>query len=210
MAAKGETVSREDAEEQVRKVCVRLGLLHLAFARTLVDELGEKKGKELILKAIKDYGIRIGERGKNKVIANGGRPAATPFPNDLPAYGLQGKIPGETLKPENENEIRRMRGHGCVMSEVWREYGEGELGRLYCYVDPIKSLTFNPDTVHFHAKLGDLPDGGWVCEHVFRKTTEQERKDFADNDKNWAWTGIEPWSGDIKIPVKTGKTKNKK
>jgi hypothetical protein len=45
---------------------------------------------------------------------------------------------------------------------------------------------------------------------VFRKTTEQERKDFADNDKNWAWTGIEPWSGDIKIPVKTGKTKNKK
>jgi hypothetical protein len=203
-----EKVSLEDAKEQVRKVCVRLGLLHLAFARTLVDELGEEKGKELILKAIKDYGVRIGERGRKKVIAAGGDVSKTPFPNDLPAYGLQGKTPGEKLTPQG-NELRRFSGHGCVMSEVWREYGEGELGRLYCYVDPIKSMAYNPDFVHFHAKLGDLPDGDWICEHVFRPSTEPERKEFDNSDKDLDWVKLEPWYKDTDFPVKKGQHKNK-
>ena len=56
-----ETVALEEARGQVSKVCRRLGLLHLSFAKTLVEELGEKKGKQLVLKAIKDYGTRIGE-----------------------------------------------------------------------------------------------------------------------------------------------------
>ena len=208
MADKEETVSLKDAKEQVRKACVRLGLLHLAFARTLVDELGPEKGKELILKAIKDYGIRIGERGKAKVLAEGGDPAVTPFPGDLPAYGLQGSIPGEKLEP-GEGELRHFKGHGCVMSEVWREYGESELGRLYCYVDPIKSLAYNPATVHYHAQLNELPGGDWICEHVTRYTTEQEREDFAKSDENDDWIAIEPWAKDIKIPLEKGQYRKK-
>ncbi len=66
MTTEAKTVPLEEAREQVRKVCARLGLLHIAFARTLVDELGEKKGKELILKAIKDYGTKVGEEGEGE------------------------------------------------------------------------------------------------------------------------------------------------
>lgn len=71
MANNKKTVPLEEAREQVRKVSARLGLLHIAFAKTLVDELGEKKGKELILKAIKDYGVRIGEEARAAAAAKG-------------------------------------------------------------------------------------------------------------------------------------------
>ncbi|MDR3121220.1 MAG: L-2-amino-thiazoline-4-carboxylic acid hydrolase [Clostridiales bacterium] len=204
MAEKTETVSLEDAKEQVRKVCIRLGLLHLAFARTLVDEFGEEKGKELILKAIKDYGTRVAERGKAAVTAAGGDPAKDPFPGDLPAYGMTDSAAGEILEP-GENEIRRFKGPGCVMSEVWREYGESELGRLYCFVDPVKSLAYNPATVHYHAQAGESPGGGWICEHVIKYTTQRERDDFANSDKSSAWINVEPWIGEVKIPAEKGK-----
>ena len=61
-----EVVTLADAKEQVRKVCERLAILHLAFSRTLVDELGEEKGRELVLKAIKNYGIRVGKRAQKR------------------------------------------------------------------------------------------------------------------------------------------------
>jgi len=51
---KEETVGLEEAKEQVRRVSTRLGLLHLSFAKTLIEEMGEKKGRQLVLKGIKD------------------------------------------------------------------------------------------------------------------------------------------------------------
>ena len=41
-------VPLEVAEEQVAKVCRRLGLLHLCFAKTLVEEFGEERLKETV------------------------------------------------------------------------------------------------------------------------------------------------------------------
>jgi hypothetical protein len=194
MATSEEMVTLTDAKEQVRKVCVRLGLLHLSFARTLVDEFGEQKGKELVLKAIKDYGVRIGERAKQEAAEAGLDNSPPNFKSDLPAYGMIERK-GEALPVQAKTETRRNLGHGCVMCQVWREYGESELGRLYCYVDPVKSMAFNPNSVTLHARLGEQPDGEWVCEFVTRATTEQERRDFADRDKTWAWADIEPWAG---------------
>ena len=47
-----ENVTMKNAREQVARACVRLGLLHLAFAEAIVEELGEEKGRQLILKSI--------------------------------------------------------------------------------------------------------------------------------------------------------------
>jgi len=44
MNNKKETVALEEAKEQVRRVCTRLGLLHLSFAKTLVEEQVKRKG----------------------------------------------------------------------------------------------------------------------------------------------------------------------
>jgi len=192
----------EEAEEQVRRALVRLGLLHLAFARTLVDELGEEKGKALILKSIADYGIRIGERGKAKVLSQGKDPKSEPFPADLPTFGLQ-STPGQKLEL-GEGEVSHSLGFGCVMSEVWREYGESELGRLYCYVDPLKSLSYNSDTVHFHARVGEIEDGKWICEHITRYTDEAERAAYENRENSDEWKNIEPWYGDVTIPSERG------
>lgn len=65
------------------------------------------------------------------------------------------------------------------MGKVWRDLDEAELGHLYCYIDPFKYMAFNPEYKLFHEKLL-CPDG--YCELVVRKTTEQERESFADED----------------------------
>ena len=180
MTTKEETVTLEEAREQVRKVCVRLGLLHLSFAKTLVKELGEKKGKQLVLKAIKDYGTRIGEEAKANAAAQGLDNNPANFISDIPLYGMHES--GETVEVSGE---KRKRAYGCAMGKLWNELGEGELGRLYCYVDPAKYMGFNPKFKLMHTKV--LPGGDEYCELAVRPTTEQERKDFADKDKDWSY-----------------------
>ena len=52
---------------------------------------------------------------------------------------------------------KRIRAYGCVMGKVWDKLGEGELGRLYCYVDLAKYMAFNPNFKLIHTKV--LPGG---------------------------------------------------
>lgn len=180
MTTRKETVALEEAKERVRKVCVRLGLLHLSFAKILVKELGKSKGKELVLKAIKDYATRIGEQVKANVAAQGLENDPANYKEDLPLYGMHDGT--ELVEVGGE---KRMRAYGCVMGKVWNELGEGKLGRLYCYVDPAKYMAFNPNFKLIHVKA--LPDGNEYCEFAIRPTTEKERKDFADKAKDWSY-----------------------
>jgi hypothetical protein len=179
-----EKISIEEAKRQVEVTAQRIGLLHLSFAKTLVEELGEERGKQLILKAIKDYGKRCGERVRKGVIAQGldlipenyGAGEA----RDLPKFGMHERI--EMIEMEGE---KRVRAYGCVMAKIWREYGEDRLGRLYCYVDPAKYMAFNPKFKLIHLKA--LPDGDDYCELIVRPTSEKEREDFSAEDKDWAY-----------------------
>ena len=180
MTASKETVPLEEAKEQVSKVCRRLGFLHLSFAKTLVEELGEEKGRELVLKAIKDYGTRIGKEVKANVLAQRLDDNPANYKEDLPLYGMHERT--ETVEVEGE---KRTRMYGCVMGEVWNKLDAGELGRLYCYVDPAKYMSFNPSFKLIHTKA--LPEGDDYCEFALRPTTEQERKDFTDKNKDWSY-----------------------
>ena len=178
-----ETIPFKEAKRAVELTARRLGLLHLSFARTLVDELGERKGKELIMKAIKDYGERIGKKVKESVINQGLDPTPENYgaekSRDLPEFGMHENR--EIVEVDGE---KRMRAYGCAMAKVWHECGEDELGRLYCYVDPAKYMAFNPDFKLVHIKA--LPDGDEYCELTVRPTTEQDRKDFAAKDTDWS------------------------
>ena len=179
MTNRKEAVTLEEAIEQVRKVCIRLGLLHLSFTKTLVNELGEKKGKQLVMKAIKDYGTRIGREAKANAAAKGFDNNPINFISDLPLYGMHDNE--EVVEVGGEERIR---AYGCVMAKLWNELGEGKLGRLYCYVDPAKYMAFNPNFKLIHTET--LPDGDQYCELTVRPTTEQDRKDFTTQDKDWA------------------------
>ena len=178
-----ETIPLEEAKQAVELTARRLGLLHLSFARTLVDELGEEKGKELIMKAIKDYGKRIGKKVKESVIDQGLEPTpknyGTGKSGDLPEFGMHENK--ETVEVDGE---KRPRSYGCAMAKVWAEYDEDKLGRLYCYVDPAKYMAFNSEFKLIHIKA--LPDGDEYCEFAIRPTTEQDKKDFAAKDADWS------------------------
>ena len=174
-----EVVTLADAKEQVRKVCERLAILHLAFSRTLVDELGEEKGRELVLKAIKNYGIRVGKRAQKRAQDGGLDNSPGNYKGDLPAYGMHDKV--ESTQSGNE---KRTRAYGCVMGKVWKELGEEKLGRLYCYVDPAKYIAFNEDFKLVHIKA--ITDGDEYCEFAVRPTTQKDRDDFRDGDKDWS------------------------
>lgn len=176
------TISIEEAKREVKIATQRIGLLHLSFARTLVDEFGEEKGKQLILKAIKDYGNRIGER-KRKALADKGldpTPENSPKVADLPKFGINEG--SEVIEVEGE---KRIRSYGCAIAKVWEEYGEEKLGRFYCYVDVAKYMAFNPDYKMVHEKA--LPDGDDCCEFVVKPTSDKEKEDFLDDDKEWSY-----------------------
>jgi uncharacterized protein (UPF0128 family) len=74
-----EMVPLKEAEHQVKVVTQRLALLHLAYAKTLVKEFGWEKGKLLVLKAIKNYGLRVADRTQRGF-------------QSLPKYGFAGKV----------------------------------------------------------------------------------------------------------------------
>jgi hypothetical protein len=173
-------VSLEEAKEQVKKVCRRLALLHLSYAKTIINELGEEKGKKLVLKAIKDYGIRIGGNVREAVKVEGKENNPENYKEDLPLYGMH-----EKTEKLNKNRKEIIRSYGCVMGELWRYLGEEQIGRLYCYVDPAKYMAYNPKFALVHKK--SIPDGHEYCEFEIRMTTAQEQEDFLDNKKDWSY-----------------------
>jgi len=165
-------VPLEEAKQQVGIALTRTALLHLAFSRTLVEEFGEERGKELILRAIMEYGRRVGERVKR------GLP-------DLPKYGVIGR------EERIGNAAKWSEGYkafDCVFARTFREYGELDLGFLYCYVDPAKSMAGNANRKLIHRDCAACGDD--YCTFEVLPTTEQERIDFGG--KRSEWKSVDP------------------
>lgn len=180
MTTKEELIPRADAVKAVALTCRRLGMLHIAFAATLVKELGQEKGEELTTKAIKEYARMIGEKKKEIAISKGWELTEENFRklSDLPAFGMHDKH--EEVVVDGE---KRRRPYGCVMSKVWHEYGQDKIGRIYCYVDPASTMFFNPEFKMVHTKA--VPDGDAFCELTFRSTSEEDKKEFQKKTTNF-------------------------
>lgn len=176
-------ISIEEAKKEVELAGRRIGLLHLAYAETLVEEFGEKEGKKLILKSIKNYGTKVGEKVKGDLEREGLEPEPENFgegdSRNLPRFGISEET--EEVVVDGEG---RTRVHGCVMAKVWSEHGEEDLGKLYCYVDAAKYMGFNPCYKMIHTK--NEPSGDDFCEFAVRKTTEKEREDFSSDTEEWS------------------------
>jgi len=168
----------KEARVYIENVSRRIALLHLAYARTIVDELGEEEGLELIAKAIRLYGKLIGEEVRKRVVNKGLEPTVENWSHgeDIPSFGMHEKIEYTTVG----NELR-VRAYGCVLAKVWREYGEERLGRMYCYVDPVKYITYDPNYKLVHLKT--MPDGYEYCEFVVSQSSYEDKK-ILDVDKN--------------------------
>jgi hypothetical protein len=162
-----DTVTLEEAKEQVGIALTRAALLHLSFSRTLVEEFGEQKGKELVLRAIMEYGRRIGERVKR------GLP-------DLPKYGIIGN---EMRGGSGDKWFENYRAYDCVFARTFKEYGELDLGYLYCYVDAAKTMAADPGHKLIHRDCAACDDD--FCTFEVLPTTEQERSGFSSKRSDW-------------------------
>jgi len=160
MSEKQEMVSKEEAARQVQSMITRLAWLHYAFARTLMKELGDKKGKELSKKAVALYGELVGKKAKEKTLAKGLPLTRENYSDDLPSLGW-----GDSERVEVEGE-KRGRVYTCYLAKVWKELGDPEIGRLYCFVDQAKYEAYNPELVCVHVK--NVLDGDPYCELAVR------------------------------------------
>jgi predicted hydrocarbon binding protein len=176
-------VSLSRARKALASVSRRIALLHLAYAKAIIKELGRERGTRVISEALKDYAAKIGEKTKQEVMAKGLEPTPENF-GQGDSYTLP-DFPGmhsgqEVVEDEGGKQFR---AYDCILAEVWREYGEDELGRLYCYMDTAKFMGYNPNYKFVHLKA--KPDGDEYCAFKITSTTEQERSDFATEGKDW-------------------------
>lgn len=156
MSEQREMVPLTEAENEVKVTTQRLALLHLAFAKTLVKEYGWERGKQLVMNAIKQYGEYVAERTKKG-------------DQSLPKYGFWERREG---KPPL-----------CELGKIMIEYGEPELGSLYCLIDPAKTMAANPEEKMIHTKCMIFGDD--QCSFDTVPTSDKDLEDFAHN-KDWA------------------------
>jgi hypothetical protein len=64
-----ETITTAEAAAQIKLGLRRAALIYHHFARTLVEELGEARGRELIKKAVESYGAHVGCDARRKAQA---------------------------------------------------------------------------------------------------------------------------------------------
>lgn len=160
-------VTREEAARAVEQMTRRVALLYVAFARLLVDELGEERGRELIRRAVWDYGKRIGEATRLAVESRGLPPTPENFNagSDLSPLGFE----LEAVAADGE---ARTRIFNCALAQVFAQYGEEDLGKLYCQVDPAKMQAYFSGATIAHT--ASVLDGAPYCEFATRSLIARE------------------------------------
>ncbi len=154
-----ERVSKEDASRQVLSMVNRLALIHYAFTKTLIAELGEKKGKDVIGKAIGLYGEMVGKSVREKTLGKGLQLLKENYQEDLPLFGWS----IQRVEVEGEPRARVLE---CHLAKAWKDLDAPELGRLYCYMDQAKYEAYNPQLECVHVK--NVLDGDPYCELAVR------------------------------------------
>ncbi len=153
-------IPKAEALNQIKLGLRRASLIYHYFCETMIDELGEEKGTEMIKKAVDAYGTHVGLAARRK--ANEKGLALTPenFENDLPFLAW------ETESVIVDGEERR-RVHHCPLAKEFLNLGDPKRGRLYCWVDQAKMKAFNPEYEYVHVK--NILDGDPYCELVVRR-----------------------------------------
>ena len=165
MTEEKENILKSDARQQVNLALRRAALLYHFFADTLISEFGDDEGRRLILKAIGAYGSHIGQAAESRARQQGLDADPKNFQDDLPMMAWD----AEEVFVDNE---KRTRIRHCPLAAVWKELGNPEHARLYCFVDQAKMMAFNPDYTYVHLK--NVLDGDPFCELTVRQKPAEE------------------------------------
>ncbi len=175
-------LSKTEALIQVNKALRRAALIYHHFAETLIRELGEKKGMEMIRKAVDAYGNQVGAEARKKATGKGLSLTPDHFESDLPDIAWQ----TEEVLVDGE---RRERVSHCPLAAEWLEWGDRQKARSYCFVDQAKMKAFNPDYEYVHIK--NLLDGDPYCELAVRRAEGRrasgEKAETAAPSRDTVW-----------------------
>jgi hypothetical protein len=160
MARKKEMLTEEEATRQVLSIVNRMALLHYSYGKTLIRELGAKKGKELTRKAIDFYGRQVGKQVRKKTMAKGLETRLENYQEDLPLLGWN----MEKVVVDGEPRIRI---YDCNLAKAWNALGDPALGRLYCHMDQAKYPAYDSKFECVHEK--NILDGDPYCELAIRR-----------------------------------------
>lgn len=151
------TIARDEAVAQVRKACRQFAMLYFHFAKVLVEEFGEERGKELIRKAVFELALdrsdqlreKAAEQGLEFTLENFKKITDIPFLGWVPELG---------------------RNH-CPYAETWLGYYEEnpwfrDLAPFYC--DVIDTTNAENFTRRLSHKLTEnVLTGGERCEREY-------------------------------------------
>ncbi len=172
-------IDLDEAEKEVELVSKRLALLHLSYAKTLIDEFGKEKGEKLVLKAIKKYGKQIGKERRKEIKEKGLETDPENFSKGdalrTPRFGMHSRI---------EKEKDKLKAYGCVLGDFWKDEGESDIGRLYCYVDAAKYMGFNEDFVQIHSKAITMNDPH--CKFLIKSASKEQKELFESEDADFS------------------------
>ena len=154
-----EKVSKELAIKNIYIMVERLAYIHYAFAKTLVEELGEDRGREIASRAIEKYGATVAGIVQKNLEGQGVEPILENY-KDLPSWGWD-FAPVEP-PPERPYGLSS-KVTNCPLARAWKDLGkEAEsLGRLYCRVDQAKYGAFGKGYLCVHDQ--NILDGDEYC-----------------------------------------------
>ncbi len=158
-------IPKDEALHQINLALRRTAMLYHAFGKTLVEELGEERGIELIQKSIKAYGTDVGLVARETAKRKGVKLTPENFGSDLPTLAWK----TEEVVIDGE---KRKRVHLCPISRDLLNMDEPKRARLYCWVDQAKMHAFNPEYEFLHLK--NMMDGDPYCELVVRPLRKTE------------------------------------
>ena len=155
-------ISKNEAKQQVRQMGRMMASLYYHLGQEITAVVGKDKAKEILNRAVWNYGVERGRQQKAKVVNAGYEPIPENYSKvpDLPSLGW------DVEKIETGENPTQVRITYCPFAEVWKEKEFTELGRIYCTVDQAKYKGFHPDSELVH--LRNVLDGECCCEMVTR------------------------------------------
>ena len=120
------------------------------LSKAILDELGEEKGTEVIIKQVKEMGKASG-LNRRKILENKG------LDNSLENYQESAKTFSDMVSFAWESEVKKRTPDEairdfthCPIAEGFKNYGEEgiKIGELFCkYIDDAVIQAYNPDYI---------------------------------------------------------------
>ena len=152
----GESMTDKDPTIEMAKL---MALLYYFMAQEIVDSVGEEKGREIIRRAIWNFGRYRGAKIRENVDAEG---LPADLENLVRYYDLPASKLTETevkVTPSTYEEVTRH----CTFADVWMGFGAGSLGALYCEQDFALAEGFNKG-IKCSRACNMMEPGCTVCE----------------------------------------------